>query len=115
MLEDMLKKIHMLLIPCSYFTDDDFFSQPHIRIWNSVSLATVAVIGNGDFSGPINGLSFSRADGGVLLAAIEDSPDKIISVWEVRGDRGQRITETRVRTPPIPDDSRSVFTTDIFH
>lgn len=71
--------------------------QPHIRIWNSVSLATVAVIGNGDFSGPINGLSFSRADGGVLLAAIEDSPDKIISVWEFRGDRGQRITETRVR------------------
>lgn len=62
-----------------------------------MSLATVAVIGNGDFAGPINGLSFSRADGGVLLAAIEDSPDKIISVWEVRGDRGQRITETRVR------------------
>lgn len=61
-----------------------------------MSLATVSVIGNGDFSGPINGLSFSRADGGVLLAAIEDSPDKIISVWEVRGDRGQRITETRV-------------------
>lgn len=55
------------------------------------------MIGNGDFSGPINGLSFSRADGGVLLAAIEDAPDKIISVWEVRGDRGQRITETRVR------------------
>lgn len=84
--------MHDLLI------NNDIFQQSHIRVWNSVSLATVTIIGNGDFSGPINGLSFSRADGGILLAAIEDSPDKIISVWEwQRGDRGQRITETRVR------------------
>ncbi|XP_037024980.1 echinoderm microtubule-associated protein-like 2 isoform X2 [Bradysia coprophila] len=76
-------------------------ASPHIRLWNSVSLATVAIIGNGEFSGPVNALSFSRADGGVLLAAIEDSPDKIISVWEIRGDRGQRITETRCSVDTI--------------
>lgn len=72
--------------------------KPHVRVWNSVSLATVAIIGNGEFTGAINCLSFSRSDGGSLLAAIDDSPDKTISVWEwQRGDKGHRITETRVR------------------
>lgn len=62
-----------------------------------MSLATMAVIGGGDFSGAINCLSFSRADGGSMLAAIDDSPDKIISVWEwQKGERGHRVTETRV-------------------
>lgn len=52
---------------------------------------------NGEFGGSINCLSFSRSDGGALLAAIDDASDKIISVWEwQRGDRGHRITETRV-------------------
>lgn len=62
-----------------------------------MSLATVAIIGNGDFTGSVNSLCFSRADSGALLAAIDDSPDKIISVWEwQRGDKGHKITETRV-------------------
>lgn len=63
-----------------------------------MSLATVAIIGHGDFTGSVNGLCFSRADSGAYLAAIDDSPDKIISVWEwQRGDKGHKITETRVR------------------
>lgn len=67
-----------------------------MRVWNSVSLATVAIIGHGDFAGSVNCLSFSRADGGTLLAAIDDAPDKTISVWEwQRGERGTRVTETR--------------------
>ena len=62
-----------------------------------MSLATVAVIGMGDFTGSVNSLCFSRADSGSLLAAIDDSPDKIISVWEwQRGEKGHKITETRV-------------------
>lgn len=73
------------------------FFQPHIRVWNSVSLATVAIIGVGDFTGSVNSLCFSRADSGSMIAAIDDSPDKIISVWEwQRGERGHKITETRV-------------------
>lgn len=71
-------------------------SMPHIRVWNSVSLATVAVIGSGEFTGSINCISFSRADGGTLLTAIENSPERIISVWEwQKGERGLKITETR--------------------
>lgn len=78
--------------------------QPHIRVWNSVSLATVAIIGHGEFAGSVNCLSFSRADGGTLLAAIDDAPDKSISVWEWQRNvgggsgverAGHRITETR--------------------
>lgn len=66
-------------------------------MWDTISLATKAVIGMGDFHGAITSLSFSRADGGALLTAIEDAPDKIISVWEWnRGEKGHRITETRV-------------------
>lgn len=62
-----------------------------------MSLATVAIIGSGDFTGSVNSLCFSRADSGALLGAIDDSPDKIISVWEwQRGDKGHKITETRV-------------------
>ncbi|XP_037914233.1 echinoderm microtubule-associated protein-like 2 isoform X3 [Hermetia illucens] len=69
---------------------------PHIRVWNSVSLATVAVIGAGEFTGSVNCISFSRADGGSLLTAIDDSPEKIISVWDwQKGEKGLRVTETR--------------------
>lgn len=35
-----------------------------------------------------------------MIVAIDDSADKIISVWEwQRGERGHKITETRVKPP----------------
>lgn len=56
------------------------------------------MIGYGDFTGSINALCFSKADSGTYLAAIDDSPDKILSVWEwQRGEKGHKITEARVR------------------
>lgn len=64
-----------------------------------MSLATIAIIGIGDFTGAVNSLSFSRADSGSMIVAIDDSADKIISVWEwQRSDRGHKITETRVNS-----------------
>ncbi|XP_055316074.1 echinoderm microtubule-associated protein-like 2 isoform X2 [Sitodiplosis mosellana] len=75
---------------------------PHIRIWNSVSLATLMVIGVGEFTGSINSLCFSRADSGSMIVAIDDSADKIISVWEwQRGEKGHKITETRCSVDTI--------------
>lgn len=57
----------------------------------------MAIIGHGDFTGAVNSLCFSRADSGSMLVAIDDSVDKIISVWEwQRSERGHKITETRV-------------------
>ncbi|XP_035794096.1 echinoderm microtubule-associated protein-like 2 isoform X1 [Anopheles albimanus] len=71
-------------------------SLPHILIWNSVSLATLNMIGCGEFTGAINCLSFSRADSGSILAAIDDSPDKIISIWDwQKKEGGKKITETK--------------------
>lgn len=56
------------------------------------------VIGVGEFTGSVNSLCFSRADSGSMIVAIDDSADKIISVWEwQRGEKGHKITETRVR------------------
>jgi microtubule-associated protein-like 1/2 len=43
-------------------------SKPHIRVWNSVSLATLAVIGLGDFHRSISCLSFSKAVSYLLLS-----------------------------------------------
>jgi echinoderm microtubule-associated protein-like 1/2 len=57
----------------------------------------MAIIGVGEFTGSVNCVSFSRADSGSLLCAIDDAPDKIISVWEwQRGENGHKITETKV-------------------
>ncbi|XP_049825884.1 echinoderm microtubule-associated protein-like 2 isoform X2 [Aethina tumida] len=71
-------------------------SRPHIRIWNSVSLATQAIIGFNDFETGICCLSFSKADGGNLLVAIDESAEHSISVWDwQKGDNGYKITETK--------------------
>lgn len=56
------------------------------------------MIGVSDFTGSVNSLCFSRADSGSMIVAIDDSVDKIISVWEwQRGEKGHKITETRVK------------------
>ncbi|KAH9628734.1 hypothetical protein HF086_003688 [Spodoptera exigua] len=68
---------------------DRLDARPHIRVWNSVSLATLAVLGAGHIERAVQCLSFSRADGGALLAAVDDGPDHTISVWDwQRADKG---------------------------
>lgn len=70
----------------------------HIRVWNSVSLHTQVVIGVNEFVNSVCCLSFSKADGGSHLVAVDESPDHIISVWDwQKGDQGHKITETKVR------------------
>ncbi|XP_018393791.1 PREDICTED: echinoderm microtubule-associated protein-like 2 isoform X5 [Cyphomyrmex costatus] len=71
-------------------------AMPHIRIWNSVSLTTLSVIGNGEFDGSICCLSFSKADGGNYLCAIDETSDHNISIWDwQKSDRGTKVTETK--------------------
>lgn len=78
-------------------------AMPHIRIWNSVSLTTTAVIGVGHFTGPINCLAFSRTENGSLLVAIEDYTEKIMTVWDWQsgGEGGVKVTETKCSVDPI--------------
>ncbi|XP_043476558.1 echinoderm microtubule-associated protein-like 2 isoform X7 [Leptopilina heterotoma] len=71
-------------------------AMPHIRIWNSVSLTTLSVIGSGEFDGSICCLSFSKADGGNFLCAIDETADHNISIWDwQKGERGVKVTETK--------------------
>ncbi|XP_028026451.1 echinoderm microtubule-associated protein-like 2 isoform X3 [Bombyx mandarina] len=71
-------------------------ARPHVRVWNSVSLATLAVLGAGQAERGIWAVAFSRADGGSLLAAIHDAPDHVISVWDwQRSDKGHCLAETK--------------------
>ncbi|CAG2055365.1 unnamed protein product [Timema podura] len=77
-------------------------TSPHIRVWNSVSLHTLSVIGIGEFERSICCLSFSKADGGTLLCAVDEAPDHNISVWDwQKGERGQKITETKCSSDTV--------------
>ncbi|XP_075977053.1 echinoderm microtubule-associated protein-like 2 isoform X7 [Anticarsia gemmatalis] len=75
---------------------DRLDARPHVRVWNSVSLATLAVLGAGHMERAVACVTFSRADGGALLAAVDDGPDHTISVWEwQRPDKSHCIAETK--------------------
>jgi microtubule-associated protein-like 1/2 len=75
--------------------------RPHIRVWNSVSLQTLHTLGAGDFERAICCLSFSKADGGNLLVAV-DEVEHNISVWDwQRSDKGHKITETKCSTETV--------------
>ncbi|KAI0213314.1 Echinoderm microtubule-associated protein-like 1 [Lamellibrachia satsuma] len=77
-------------------------SQPHIRIWDSVSLNTLKVIGIGEFDRAVACIGFSKSDGGLNLVAIDDGNEHTISVWEwQKGERGYKITETKSSTEPV--------------
>ncbi|KAL1490011.1 hypothetical protein ABEB36_013925 [Hypothenemus hampei] len=81
---------------------DKHNGRAHIRIWNSISLHTQAIIGLNYFEVGVCCLSFSRADGGTLLTAVDDSPDHSISVWDwQKGENGYKITETKCSVDTI--------------
>ncbi|XP_060804047.1 echinoderm microtubule-associated protein-like 2 isoform X3 [Amyelois transitella] len=75
---------------------DRLDARPHVRVWNSVSLATLAVIGVGQMERSVSCVTFSRADGGALLGCVDEGPDHTISVWEwQRPDKGHCLAETK--------------------
>lgn len=60
--------------------------KPHIRIWDSVNLNTLKIIGlnaniNDTFQNGLCCLSFSKADSGQYLCAVDDGGEKVLSVW----------------------------------
>ncbi|KAG0700301.1 Echinoderm microtubule-associated protein-like 1 [Chionoecetes opilio] len=69
---------------------------PHIRVWDSVSLHTLHVLGISDIERSVACLAFSKADGGSLLVAVDEAPDHNMSVWDwSRGERGYKLLETK--------------------
>ncbi|XP_071039317.1 echinoderm microtubule-associated protein-like 2 isoform X7 [Parasteatoda tepidariorum] len=70
--------------------------RPHVRIWDSVSLNTLHVIGAGEFERAVCCVAFSHADGGALLCVIDESVEHTLSLWDwQKGEKGHKITETK--------------------
>ncbi|KAK1791497.1 hypothetical protein P4O66_013500 [Electrophorus voltai] len=56
--------------------------QPHVRVWDSVTLTTLQVIGLGTFERGVGSLAFSKADSGTHLSVIDDSNEHMLTVWD---------------------------------
>ncbi|CAH8432842.1 unnamed protein product [Schistosoma guineensis] len=78
---------------------DKQFGKPHVRIWSSVDLKTLKIIGLGEFERSVCCLSFSKTDNGVKLCAVDEATDHVISIWDWQKSR--KITETKCSTEPI--------------
>uniref|UniRef100_A0A915IDZ2 HELP domain-containing protein n=1 Tax=Romanomermis culicivorax TaxID=13658 RepID=A0A915IDZ2_ROMCU len=71
----------------------------HIRIWDSIKLKTVKILGAAHFEKFPCCLSFSKANGGVHLAAIEDTIDHPITIWDWQ--YGRKVAETKTGNDPV--------------
>ncbi|KFM61433.1 Echinoderm microtubule-associated protein-like 1, partial [Stegodyphus mimosarum] len=76
--------------------------RPHVRIWDSVSLHTLHIIGAGEFERAVCCVAFSHADGGALLCVIDESVEHTLSLWDwQKGEKGHKITETKSATETV--------------
>ncbi|XP_051936571.1 echinoderm microtubule-associated protein-like 4 isoform X2 [Hippocampus zosterae] len=55
---------------------------PHVRVWDSVSLATLQIVGLGTFERGVGSLAFSKADSGQHLSVVDDCNDHMLTVWD---------------------------------
>uniref|UniRef100_A0A8C6U2F1 EMAP like 1 n=1 Tax=Neogobius melanostomus TaxID=47308 RepID=A0A8C6U2F1_9GOBI len=86
-------------------TSSDGKQLPHVRIWDSVSLNTLHILGAGFFDRGLVCLAFSKSNGGNSLCAVDDSNDHVLSVWE---------WQREVRLAEVKCSNDAVFATD-FH
>lgn len=68
--------------------------RPIVRVWNTVSLATIRVIGfNEDFDRPICCLAFSKNDQGATLAVVDESSEHTITLLDWQRENSWRLAE----------------------
>ncbi|XP_078672218.1 echinoderm microtubule-associated protein-like 2 isoform X14 [Branchiostoma floridae x Branchiostoma belcheri] len=85
-----------------YNKDVEFWYRAHVRVWDSVTLHTLHVIGAGDFERGVCCVAFSKSDGGAHLLAVDEANEHILSVWEwQKGEKGHKITETKAANEPV--------------
>ncbi|XP_061767367.1 echinoderm microtubule-associated protein-like 4 isoform X1 [Nerophis ophidion] len=88
--------------------------QPHVRVWDSFSLATLQVIGVGTFERGVGSLAFSKADSGQHLSVIDDCNDHMLTVWDWQ--RKSKIAEIKTTTEVVlvvefhPTDPNTIVT-----
>ncbi|KAG8514417.1 Echinoderm microtubule-associated protein-like 1, partial [Galemys pyrenaicus] len=66
---------------------------PHVRIWDSVTLNTLHVIGTGFFDRAVTCIAFSKSNGGGHLCTVDDSNDHVLSVWDWQ--REERLADAK--------------------
>ncbi|XP_008834084.1 echinoderm microtubule-associated protein-like 4 isoform X2 [Nannospalax galili] len=88
--------------------------QPHVRVWDSVSLSTLQVIGLGTFERGVGCLDFSKADSGVHLCVIDDSNEHMLTVWDwQKKSKGAEIKTTNEVVLAVefhPTDANTIIT-----
>uniref|UniRef100_A0A6Q2YY49 HELP domain-containing protein n=1 Tax=Esox lucius TaxID=8010 RepID=A0A6Q2YY49_ESOLU len=66
---------------------------PHVRVWDSVSLNTLHVLGTGFFDRALVCLAFSKSNGGSTLCVVDESNDHVLSVWDWQ--REERLADVK--------------------
>ncbi|XP_034381341.1 echinoderm microtubule-associated protein-like 1 isoform X2 [Cyclopterus lumpus] len=95
-------------------TSSDGKLAPHVRVWDSVSLNTLHVLGAGFFDRALVCLAFSKSNGGNTLCVVDDSNDHVLSVWDWQ--REDRLAEVKCSNESVfaadfhPTDSNIVVT-----
>ncbi|CAK6956964.1 echinoderm microtubule-associated protein-like 1 isoform X1 [Scomber scombrus] len=95
-------------------TSSDGKLAPHVRVWDSVSLNTLHVLGIGFFDRGLVCLAFSKSNGGNTLCVVDDSNDHVLSVWDWQ--REDRLAEVKCSNESVfaadfhPTDSNIVVT-----
>ncbi|KAF7201770.1 transcript variant X1 [Nothobranchius furzeri] len=95
-------------------TSSDGKLAPHVRVWDSVSLNTLHVLGAGYFDRGLVCLAFSKSNGGNTLCVVDDSNDHVLSVWDWQ--RQDRLAEAKCSNESVfaadfhPTDSNVVVT-----
>ncbi|XP_041865678.1 echinoderm microtubule-associated protein-like 4 isoform X3 [Melanotaenia boesemani] len=88
--------------------------QPHVRVWDSVSLSTLQVIGLGTFERGVGSLAFSKSDSGHYLSVIDDCNDHMLTVWEWQ--KKSKLAEIKTTNEVVlavefhPTDSNTIVT-----
>uniref|UniRef100_A0A4W3JWA5 EMAP like 1 n=1 Tax=Callorhinchus milii TaxID=7868 RepID=A0A4W3JWA5_CALMI len=80
-------------------TKDGNQAAPHIRIWDSVSLNTMHIIGTGFFDRAVCCLAFSKFNGGSFLCAVDDSNDHVLSVWDWQ--KAEKMADIKCSNEPV--------------
>ncbi|XP_053393881.1 echinoderm microtubule-associated protein-like 2 isoform X3 [Mercenaria mercenaria] len=73
--------------------------KPHVRVWDSINLTTLHILGESEFQRGVCCVSFSKVDNGKFLLAVDESNDHCLSVWDV--DREKKITESKSSGDPV--------------
>lgn len=57
-------------------------TEAHIRVWDLITLETLALLGIGECGLGISGVAFSTLNKGQFVSAVDESSDRILSIWD---------------------------------